>query len=82
MRHLSRIASVQILSLKVRPRPIIIRTPHAVTHNTSAVAREVNEMALKSKYPDVKIPENISWPDFVFRNFDKYGENVAIVSIA
>lgn len=39
-------------------------------------------MALKSKYPDVKIPENISWPDFVFRNFDKYGENVAIVSIA
>ena len=38
------------------------------------------EMALKSKFPDLEIPENVSWPDFVLQNFDQYGEKTAIVS--
>ena len=37
-------------------------------------------MALKSKFPDVAIPEDMSWPEFVYQNFDKYGDNTAIVS--
>ena len=37
-------------------------------------------MALKSKYPDVAIPDNMSWPEFVYQNFDKYGDRTAIVS--
>ena len=37
-------------------------------------------MALKSKFPDVAIPEGMSWPEFVFQNFDKFGDTTAIVS--
>jgi len=36
-------------------------------------------MALKSKFPDVAIPENMSWPEFVYQNFDKYGDTTAII---
>lgn len=38
------------------------------------------KMTLTSKYPDVRIPDNVSWPEFVFQNFDKYGEDIALVS--
>ena len=37
-------------------------------------------MALKSKYPDVFIPDNVSWPQHVYQHFDKYGDKTAIVS--
>ncbi|KAJ7379773.1 hypothetical protein OS493_012519 [Desmophyllum pertusum] len=37
-------------------------------------------MAFRSKYGDVPIPENLSWPQFVFQNFDIYGDNKAVVS--
>lgn len=37
-------------------------------------------MALKSKHPDVFIPDNVSWPQYVYRHFDKYGNKTAIVS--
>jgi len=36
-------------------------------------------MALKSKYPDIPIPENVSWPQIVYQHFEKYGEKTAIV---
>ncbi|XP_078382022.1 uncharacterized protein LOC144664698 [Oculina patagonica] len=36
-------------------------------------------MALKSKFPDVPIPENMSWPEFVYQDFDKYGDRTAII---
>ncbi|KAL9963216.1 hypothetical protein ACROYT_G032394 [Oculina patagonica] len=39
-------------------------------------------MALKSKFPDVPIPENMSWPEFVYQDFDKYGDRTAIVTMA
>ena len=38
-------------------------------------------MAVKSKYPDVLIPDNLSWPDFVFKNFEGFGNHTAIVSL-
>ena len=37
-------------------------------------------MGLKSKIADVDIPENLSWPQFVFENFEQYGDKTAIVS--
>ncbi|KAL9952242.1 hypothetical protein ACROYT_G039465 [Oculina patagonica] len=36
-------------------------------------------MAVKSIHPDVSIPENLSWPEFVFRDFDEYGNRIAII---
>lgn len=39
-------------------------------------------MALKSKYADVLIPDSQSWPDFVFRDFEKYGNQTAIICSA
>ena len=41
--------------------------------------RDVN--VLKSKFPDVEIPGKISWSEFVMRNFDQYGDKLALVSI-
>ena len=41
---------------------------------------EEEENVLKSKYEDVAIPE-MSWTEFVFQHFDKYGDRMAIVSI-
>lgn len=38
------------------------------------------EMVVKSKVPDVHIPEDLSWPQFVFQNFENYGDKTAIVS--
>ena len=38
------------------------------------------ESVLKSNYPDVEIPDDVSWPEFLFRKFDKYGSKEAIVS--
>lgn len=38
-------------------------------------------MALRSKYPDVEIPEEVSWPEFVFEAFEEYGNRTAIVSL-
>lgn len=38
-------------------------------------------MALKSKYADILIPEDVSWPQFIYQNFDKFGEKTALVSI-
>ena len=40
------------------------------------------ENVLKSKIPDVEIPDTISWPEFVFQHFEEYGDRDAIVSIA
>lgn len=38
-------------------------------------------MVVRSKVPDVHIPQDLSWPQFVFQNFKNYGDKTAIVSI-
>ena len=38
-------------------------------------------MGLKSTLADIHIPEDISWFEFVFQNFENYGDKTAIVSI-
>ncbi|XP_029207684.2 surfactin synthase subunit 1-like [Acropora millepora] len=40
--------------------------------------KEGEENVLKSKFADVEIPENLSWTEFVFQHFDKYGDRMAI----
>lgn len=35
---------------------------------------------LKSKYPKVEIPDDVSWPDFLFSKFEEYGSKEAFVS--
>ncbi|XP_072046258.1 uncharacterized protein [Amphiura filiformis] len=37
---------------------------------------------IKSRFPDVDIPSNISLADFVFEHFDKYGDSEALVDAA
>jgi len=34
---------------------------------------------LRSRHPDVNIPDNRSLTEFVFQNFEKYGDRPAIV---
>jgi len=36
-------------------------------------------MTLKSKLSDVNIPQDISWPQLVFRNFESFGDKTAII---
>lgn len=36
---------------------------------------------IRSKWPDINIPENLSLTEFVFKNFDIYGNRPAIVRI-
>jgi len=36
---------------------------------------------VKSKWPDVQIPDNISWSEYVLQNAAKHGDKTAIVSI-
>jgi len=34
---------------------------------------------IRSKWPDVNIPENLTWTEFAFQYFDKYGDRPAII---
>ncbi|XP_022808056.1 4-coumarate--CoA ligase 1-like isoform X2 [Stylophora pistillata] len=36
-------------------------------------------MALKSRFAHVEIPENLSWPGFVYQKFDEFGDRTAII---
>ena len=44
-------------------------------------AKEEEGNVLKSKLPDVEIPDNMSWAEFVFLHFDEYEDREAIVSL-
>ena len=36
---------------------------------------------VRSKWPDINIPENLTLTEFVYQNFDEYGDRTAIVSV-
>ena len=65
----------------VQPRPTFIHSPSLLTTQLGACGTRTlrTEMALKSKYSDVYIPDNLSWPHFVFQNFERYGDQTAVV---
>lgn len=35
---------------------------------------------VRSKYPDVKIPDDMSWSEFIMQHFEEYGNKRALVS--
>ena len=63
------------------PRPTFVHSPSLLTTQLGACGTRTlrTEMALKSKYSDVYIPDNLSWPHFVFQNFERYGDQTAVV---
>ena len=36
---------------------------------------------VRSKWPDINIPENLTLTEFVYQNFDEYGDRSAIVGV-
>lgn len=42
--------------------------------------KEEEENVISSKNPDVEIPDNLSWTEFIFQHFDEYEDREAIVS--
>ena len=43
-------------------------------------SKEEEHNVIRSKNPDVEIPDNLSWTEFVFQHFDEYEDREAIVS--
>ena len=65
-------------------RRLIIFNAQRIIHSSLSTqllaARTPQNMAiLRSKQADLDIPENLSCTEFVFQNFDKYGDRTAIV---
>lgn len=42
---------------------------------------EEEKNVIRSKNPDVEIPDSLSWTEFIFQNFDQYEDREAIVSL-
>lgn len=42
--------------------------------------KEEEHNVIRSKNPDVEIPDNLSWTEFVFQYFDEYEDREAVVS--
>ena len=42
--------------------------------------KEEEQNVIRSKNPDVEIPDNLSWTEFVFQHFDEYEDRDAMVS--
>lgn len=44
--------------------------------------KEEEHNVIRSKNPDVEIPDNLSWTEFVFQYFDEYEDREAVVSFS
>ena len=44
--------------------------------------KEEEQNVIRSKNPDVEIPDNLSWTEFVFQHFDEYEDRDAMVSFS
>ena len=42
--------------------------------------QEEEQNVIRSKNPNVEIPDNLSWTEFVFQHFDEYEDRDAMVS--
>lgn len=70
------------LTGKILRKQLKARMAAEVQNHKEDSRKAEEENVLKSKIPDVEIPDNISWPEFVFQHFEEYGDRDAIVSIA
>ena len=43
--------------------------------------KEEEHNVIRSKNPNVEIPDNLSWTEFVFQYFDEYEDREAVVSV-
>lgn len=70
------------LSGKILRRELKERVAAEMKNMTDERAEEEEENVIRSKTPDVEIPENLSWAEFIFQHFDEYEDREAIVSPA
>ena len=53
----------------------------AVFLQNKSIVHPVKMAIVRSKWPDINIPENLTLTEFVYQNFDEYGYRTAIVSV-
>lgn len=74
--NIPRSLSGKILRRKLKER-VTAELKNIADNNT----KEDEENVIRSKNPDVEIPDNLSWTEFVFQHFDEYEDREAIVSL-
>lgn len=68
------------LSGKILRRELKARVTADLKNMADNRTKEEEENVIRSKNPDVDIPDNVSWTEFVFKHFDEYEDREAIVS--
>ena len=69
------------LSGKILRRELKARVMTRLTTATENKNNEEEKNVIRSKNPDVEIPDNLSWNGYIFQDFDEYADREAIVSL-
>ena len=69
------------LSGKILRRELKARVMTRLTTVTENKNNEEEKNVIRSKNPDVEIPDNLSWNEYIFQDFDDYADREAIVSL-
>ena len=67
------------LSGKILRRELKEKVTAALLNVVNNRANEEEQNVIRSKNPDVEIPDNLSWTEFVFQHFDEYEDREAMV---
>ena len=67
------------LSGKILRRELKEKVTAALLNVVNNRANEEEQNVIRSKNPDVEIPDNLSWAEFVFQHFDEYEDREAMV---
>ena len=67
------------LSGKILRRELKEKVTAALLNVVNNRNKEEEQNVIRSKNPDVEIPDNLSWPEFVFQHFDEYEDREALV---
>jgi len=67
------------LSGKILRRELKEKVTAALLSVINNRTKEEEQNVIRSKNPDVEIPDNLSWPEFVFQHFDEYEDREALV---
>ena len=68
------------LSGKILRRELKEKVTAALLNVVNNKTKEEEQNVIRSKNPDVEIPDNLSWTEFVFQHFDEYEDREAMVS--
>lgn len=68
------------LSGKILRRVLKEKVTATLLNTVNNKTKEEEQNVIRSKNPDVEIPDNLSWPEFVFQHFDEYEDRDAMVS--